>query len=219
MKLAMKPLGILSLSSLVLGALTLGLAGCGGGSDSNNNLIDITRPINVTVRGTSVPTNGTPGNSGATINSGAALSGGVQVATVTLNSGNNIGIELFGAGDTVLNSASNDDKNNFGPIAEFVLGLQTGSTIDPTQNGGMTGTQTVTITADPATIQQIQNAMNGGRDLQVRVVTGTGGNGMATLFPGAHATISGNTIVVTGVTSGDFVIVLTTQSHQQIGIG
>ncbi len=205
----------------ILGALTLGLAGCGGGDNSpfpspNNNQ----NPINVTPIGPQAAQAQIP----VTRSGGGTLTGGGVTVTIPPNSVNTdttIGVASIPNSQGTLNTTRLTNPNA-GPgltqIAEFQIGAVGG---DGRINTSCTdGTITsFSVTLSQAQADMLRNMLGQGSLLQVRQVVGN----QIVIVNGVSVSLSGNTALVTSANPmsicGDYLILAANPNHPQFDFG
>jgi len=217
-------------AGLLMGALTIGLAGCGGGGDNAGSVVSLLNPIQVVAPVSvhaSTPQNVNKGN-GATVQSpisDGTLTGGVTQVTVNIPPGaipadGTYAVEIIPTANGVLVRAKPAlPVGAVTPVGEFAFGTvdQNGSIIVGNPITFTTSGTTITLNLTAAEVAAIQQALVNGNVLRVRIVNAAGNNYALTYQPNLTVSIAGNQIVITGVQAqGEYVVTLdTTASHPQ----
>jgi len=214
-----------------VGALTIGLAGCGGGGDNAGAVVSLLNPIQVVAPAAQPAKNPVLVNrgNGQTVpsppNNDGALTNGVTRVTVTIPpnaipADGTYAVDLVPTTQGVLVRATPVlPVGAVRPVAEFAFG-----TVDQSGNINVgapitfnTSGTTITLDLTPAEAAAIQNFLAMGNVLRVRIVQAAGSNFALTYQPNLTVAISGNQIVIGGVqTQGEYVVTLdTTATHPQ----
>jgi len=222
-----------------LGALSLGLAGCGGGGDEGFPVVSLPTDT-ISIPASAAPTPQTaiqqvpvPMGQGATVPAAAAdiaQNPGVTSLTINVPAGKTtqdttLAVSIIPSAQSTIVKIQQTSPNavaGITPITEFAFGPVGADGKIDISRPIVFGSGTATIVITPQEAQQIANLLaTPGSVLVVRQINGNGLN----VNHEAHVTItkndSGNTIlVVTGLDSGQFTIEIDTPAaHNQGRVG
>jgi len=220
---------VLPAAGLLLGALSLGLTGCGGDNTPpavQSNPIPVVAPVDVTA------SNPTP----AVMNQALAFVTSANPTTTTGVTAVKVNIPINSLGETtslaaevvqtsqgVVVRTQQQPGLNFpagiSQVAEIAFGsVAANNLIDVNQPISFAGPITITISLTPEQVNTIQSSLNSGDVLHVRVLGVVGNQNQLIPLPNPNAVLSGNTISFTATATGEYVITLD-PTHQQGEIG
>ena len=225
--------------SLLLGALALGVAGCGGDDDDDDGGVG-TGPIQIPAGALPAPVTATrptqvTANVGATVNGGTIAdpnaTGGITSATVVipanaLQNNANIGLEVIPSAQSTIEAIRRIAPNSvagISPVAEIVFGpVGTNGQIDTSTPIVFNGNAALTLGLTAAQAQALQQSLaNGTTQLRARRVTGTGTDQQLTVIEDCNEDLQGTganaTLILSGNCSGRIVITQDATSHPQGG--
>jgi len=218
---------ILPAACLLLGALSLGLTGCGGDDTpfppEQFTPLPIVPPVDQTA---SNPTS-VVANQAATIltTSDPTTTTGVTLVKIEIPT-NSVGETTTLAAEVVPSNQgvivrSQGQVPNFpagvSPVSEIAFGtVAQNNMIDVKRPIVFASPIQVTIQLTPEQINTIQSSLNSGNVLHVRVLGSTGDT--LVFLPNPNAILSGNTITFTTTAQGEYVITLDS-IHQQGEVG
>jgi len=221
-------------AGLLLGVLSLGLAGCGGSDNTQTPTIPVQIPSTIgTIPITLTATHPVTGQAGQHITltgtvSDPNLFGGVTSISAdipNLGIDGTFGVELIPTSQGTIVRATQQGQTGFPPVvAEYVFGGVDPSTnlLDPNRPVVFNGNATTTIGLNAADLANLQQQLAAGCQLQVWTITVTPGSSTAQLTRSLNCTATldatNSNITVTGSCTGD-IVVFCVPLHLQGGVG